>query len=161
PRYFRNFYARRILRIFPLYYGVLLAVLVLLPTLQWLGQRQIPGLTEVRTFQAWLWLPSPKILLSWKAQWVLDSGVIRMNHLWSLAVEEHFYLVWPLIVLMFDRRALMKIAAALIAGALVLRIALAMNHVTYIASYTLTPCRMDALAIGAFLALASRGPLAL
>jgi peptidoglycan/LPS O-acetylase OafA/YrhL len=156
--YFRNFYARRVLRIFPLYYAVLLAGFVALPLLQSAGAIHVPGLDEIRVWQAWLWSHCSNILLSLQGQWLLDSGVIRMNHFWSLAVEEQFYLVWPIVVLIFNRKALMRITIAMIAGAFALRALLCFAHVTYIASYTLMPCRMDALAMGALLALVYRGP---
>jgi len=121
--YFQNFYARRGLRIFPLYYGILLLILFALPLLQWLDVIHVPGLDQVRVWQPWLWLHSSNLLLAWKGQWMLDSGVIRMNHFWSLAVEEHFYLVWPVVVALFDRKSLMKIAAGVIIAALSLRAA--------------------------------------
>lgn len=87
PNYFRTFYARRSLRIFPLYYGVLLALLLLTKPmhLTWGG-----------------WLP---YLLTYTSNWRLSLAnqsipvsPFNINHFWSLQVEEQFYLVWPLVV---------------------------------------------------------------
>ena len=80
-----------------------------------------------------------------------------MTHLWSLSVEEHFYLVWPLLVHRLKFRTLMITSATLVVVALVIRIA-ALPFVNRYAIYTLTPFRMDGLALGALLALLWRAP---
>jgi peptidoglycan/LPS O-acetylase OafA/YrhL len=151
PRFFRTFYGRRTLRIFPLYYGVLLLVLVVLP-------RFSPGVEslyrESITHQAWLWLYGSNILIAWNGDWMLTG----FNHFWSLAVEEHFYLMWPLVIYFTTRRQAMLVSAVCIVGAAVLRIVLLQRGVNYIALDTLTPCRLDSLAVGSFLALAARSP---
>ena len=71
-----------------------------------------------------------------------------LQHYWSLAVEEHFYLVWPAIVFAFSRKTLMRICAGCIVVALVLRCC-AYFLWNDTAGYVLTPCRMDELAMGA------------
>src|SRR5213075_443731 len=77
-------------------------------------------------------------------------------HFWSLAVEEHFYLVWPAVVFLYSRKTLMKICAALMVAGLICR-TLAYFYINHLAAYALTPCRMDELALGALIGLASKG----
>jgi peptidoglycan/LPS O-acetylase OafA/YrhL len=150
--YFRTFYARRTLRIFPLYYGFLLLMLVLVP-------RVAPGIAplyrESIDHQAWLWLYGANFLIAWNDAWMLPG----FNHFWSLAVEEHFYLFWPVVIYCCSRRQAMLVCAACIVGAAALRIGLLVSGASATALETLTFCRLDSLAVGGFLALAARGPM--
>jgi len=152
--YFRNFYMRRTLRIFPLYYGVLLSLLVLLPA----GAAAAfdPQLLELRNYQGWLWGYLTNVYVGQQG----DFAIPYVSHFWSLSVEEHFYLFWPLLVGYLPRRGAMVACVALSLLALGLRVSLALDgHVLY--QQVLTPCRLDTLCIGAFFALAARGPLGL
>jgi peptidoglycan/LPS O-acetylase OafA/YrhL len=156
PRYFRNFYIRRTLRIFPLYYAVLLGLVVLLPMLPHSGTgplaRAIAEYAEVRPHQLWFWTYASNFyfaLHGWAGHGIPDV-------LWSLAIEEQFYLVWPLLVLWCSRRQLVRACAAVIVGALLVRCVLVACGVNPIAIYVLTPSRMDALAVGGLLAAVSR-----
>jgi len=83
-----------------------------------------------------------------------------IQHFWTLAVEEQFYLVWPFVVLALDRRALQVLCVAMIVGALCLRIAMVQGvfagYLYENAAHVLLPARMDALALGGFVALAAR-----
>jgi peptidoglycan/LPS O-acetylase OafA/YrhL len=140
--YFRKFYARRMLRIFPLYYGVVFTYIVLTPLLgiQW------HGMNWVLLF----YLQNTNIAGPFYAFGILD-------HFWSLAVEEQFYLVWPLIVFFVrDIRRLLWVCLALSSVSLVLRLALAFHHVIYHTINRSTLCRMDSLLVGGALALALR-----
>jgi peptidoglycan/LPS O-acetylase OafA/YrhL len=131
--YFRNFYAKRALRILPLYYTVLLALLVLLPRLVTLHAPFSNG------HQAPLWL--------FTANWV-QSLPYGFAHFWSLAVEEQFYLIWPLLVYGLPPRRLLTACLWIAAGAFVLRCALAAYGADMWTLYVNTACRMDALALG-------------
>jgi peptidoglycan/LPS O-acetylase OafA/YrhL len=71
---------------------------------------------------------------------------------WSLAVEEHFYLFWPIAVLYLSRKKLAILACAVLLFDPVLRI-LFTPHVPAVAIYVLTPFRLDGLAAGSLLAL--------
>jgi peptidoglycan/LPS O-acetylase OafA/YrhL len=149
-RYYSDFYMRRLLRIFPLYYGVLTLLFVGLPLL-----RQMPaGLLESASHQAWLWLYGTNIYQSFRGDWAFPY----VSHFWSLAIEEHFYLLWPLAVRAFSRRTLMRICFGCIGVSLILRCALTLFGAGMIPVYVLTPCRLDALCTGALLALLARGP---
>jgi peptidoglycan/LPS O-acetylase OafA/YrhL len=148
--YFRDFYVRRTLRIFPLYYGVLAVLFILLP----LWPAAYPAaLAESARHQAWLWLYASNVYLAIHRAWALPY----VSHFWSLAVEEQFYLVWPVVVLSFGGRSLQRICVAVTILALVLRSALSYAGAGYVAQVVLTPCRFDALCVGGFLALAVRG----
>lgn len=101
--YFRNFYARRTLRIFPLYYGTLLAVLVLLPLV--LGH--VPAMISAAySHQVWLWTYTTNIECARRDGQVFGNFL----HFWTLAIEEQFYLVWPLVVFLTPPRWLLRLA---------------------------------------------------
>jgi peptidoglycan/LPS O-acetylase OafA/YrhL len=133
PHFFRNFYAKRALRIVPLYYTVLFVLLVLLP---WLARPPAPFSSA---HQAPLWL--------FAANWT-ESLPYGFGHFWSLAVEEQFYLLWPLVVLGLAPRGLLRACLWIAAGALLLRCALVAYGVAPWTLYVNTACRMDALALG-------------
>src|SRR5215470_2833769 len=148
PHYFRNFYARRTLRIFPLYYFVLALLFVVIPALATIP----PALEEARQHQAWLWTYTANFFLAAKSSWALTY----VSHFWSLAIEEHFYLLWPLVVFSFRRETLERICLWVIGAALALRIALSLAGVSELSISVLTPCRVDALCIGGLLAAIGR-----
>jgi peptidoglycan/LPS O-acetylase OafA/YrhL len=148
-RYFQNFYARRVLRIFPLYYGVLLVVLVVLP--QVFSHSERLGLLRQDAGWYWTYLANVKIA---RSGW---GPFPALGHFWSLAVEEQFYLVWPVVVLLLSRRSLLYACLACLIASCLLRAGL---HQTghSVAAYVLTPARADTLGLGAFVALVLRGP---
>jgi peptidoglycan/LPS O-acetylase OafA/YrhL len=148
PHYFRNFYARRTLRIFPLYYAVLALLFLVLPRVAALP---LP-LEESRAHQAWLWTYTSNFFVAAKASWALPY----VSHFWSLAIEEQFYLAWPLVVSAVRREVLERICLAGIAAALALRIALSLGGTSEISISVLTPCRLDAICVGALLAAVAR-----
>lgn len=151
PHYFRNFYARRTLRIFPLYYAVLALLFLVLP----LTGRTTPLLEVAKSHQAWLWTYTANFYIAAKDSW---AALTYVSHFWSLAIEEHYYLVWPLVVFSFRREALERLCVAVLAGGLLLRIALALLGVSELSISVLTPCRIDTLCVGALLALVARRP---
>lgn len=144
--YFKNFYARRFLRIFPLYYGVLFVLLLIFrPHSFQLGHYFVVLFAYLQNTPLWWNGPSTTI-------------VDLTNHLWSLAVEEQFYLVWPLVIfLVRDRRKLLWAAAILALMAPVTRILLLLHGAPIVETYKLTICRADSLLSGAWLALIVRG----
>lgn len=73
--------------------------------------------------------------------------------LWSLAVEEQFYLVWPVAVFFLSRKTLLRLAIAIVVAAPVLRIVCTPLFKGHWAIYTMLPFRMDTLAAGAVMAL--------
>lgn len=151
PHYFRNFYMRRTLRIFPLYYAVLTVTLVLLPLVGISTLRLFP---EAHQEQAWLWLYGANVLQSIRGEWCLGG----FNHFWSLAVEEHFYLFWPLVIYCCSRRTAMIACGSVVGIAALTRVLWLVGGGNDVAAETFTLLRMDALAMGGLLALAIRGP---
>jgi peptidoglycan/LPS O-acetylase OafA/YrhL len=154
PRPFRNFYARRILRIFPLYFGVLIVCFLLIP----LVARLPPSLEAARTHQGWLWTFTSNFFIAHTGSW---ASLSHLSHFWSLAIEEHYYLLWPLAVFTFQDRTLERICLGVLLGALVLRTGLALGGMSELRISVLTPCRIDALSTGGLLALLARRPAGL
>lgn len=145
----RNFYARRALRILPLYYTALVLFFYVLPRepfpeLAWHDDRQILYWTYLQNWAI-------AALGSW-------PPVPNLNHLWSLNIEEQFYLVWPLAVFGLGRRRLLWLCGLAIAGCLGLRIFLLLQGTPWISVYVNTFARMDDLAVGAAVACLARGP---
>jgi peptidoglycan/LPS O-acetylase OafA/YrhL len=137
--YFQRFYARRALRIFPLYY-LFLAVTI------FIARPPMPHGTW------WYWSYVSNVLIA-RHGW--PEGFWETGHLWSLAVEEQFYLVWPAIIAWTPRRRLPVLCVAIIVSAIAMRIAL-IHQSAALGAYVLTPARADTLAVGATLAIALR-----
>ena len=153
PRYFRNFYLRRTLRIFPLYYGVLVAILVMLPLALALLDRSRPAFLEtVLPRQWWLW--------AYLQNWLQATGPHTLpgfGHFWSLAIEEQFYLVWPFVVFALTEKRLLKLCLFAAMFGVVLRTFLFTNGLADAwAIRHMTITRADALLIGAALAMLLR-----
>jgi len=83
-----------------------------------------------------------------------------LGHLWSLAIEEQFYLIWPILVRRFSNQALLNISLCIAAFSLCLRILLWATKVDSYVIYKITPTRLDGLALGAALAIAMKLPAA-
>ncbi len=146
--YFKNFYGRRALRIMPLYYGCI----ALLSVLFYSATSKYPLLLLIAYLQ--------NTPLYWHSVNPLLPLVRTTEHFWSLAVEEQFYLLWPVIVFLVRRReALLWVAAAGAVSAPVLREWMLAHGADFGLCYTLTICRTDSLLCGGWLALAIRGPL--
>lgn len=152
PSFFRNFYARRSLRIFPLYFLFLLLAFVAVPALQ-----------------GGPWAETEFVRQSGSPWWyVLYQGNLReaitgrepayiLAPLWSLSIEEQFYLVFPLLVFVLSRKQLKTLLIVAVVFALLFRAVTTMiwplnERVQYLA----TPSRIDTLALGALMALGLR-----
>ena len=146
PHFFKNFYIRRVLRIFPLYYGVLIVLFALTPllALRWHGMAAL--------FTLYLQTLHPAEL----SRFSPGSG-ISLSHFWSLAIEEQFYMVWPAVVFWVrDRRALLLTTLGCSAFALALRLVLVGAGVEGLAIHMATITRADSLLLGGTLALLYR-----
>ena len=147
--YFRNFYARRALRIFPLFYGVLLVLFLATPILHlhW----------RLGHLAYFLYLGNVAGHVDPTLNLVLPA--VDLTHTWSLAVEEQFYLIWPLVILLVpNRKSLLKVCCGLIGFALLLRVALlfVVSGAALEWSYGELPTHADGLVCGAILAVLIR-----
>jgi peptidoglycan/LPS O-acetylase OafA/YrhL len=140
----RGFWVRRALRIFPLYYAFLFGITFVAPLF---GVR----LAELQ-YAGWYW--------AYLCNFGTPTGheIPELGHMWSLAVEEQFYLVWPLVVLALDARRLLRVCIALALIAFVARVALRAFGQSPMTVYEYTFCRMDALVLGGGAALVARNP---
>lgn len=150
-RYFRDFYIRRALRIFPLYYGVLIGVLIVLPWFNAYIASQ-----AAYEHQSWLWLYLSNYLRFEHEATSLGC----LSHFWSLAVEEQFYFIWPLAIYFCNRKTglLMCVGCVLLSiGFRTTQVIVDTPEMAHQACNIWTQCRMEALAVGAFVALFARG----
>jgi len=141
--YFRGFYTRRILRIFPLYF----ASVTLWTVTVWLFRAQIHEPIElISTLSYWCYLQN---WLPW-----FDIATPRfLIHFWSLAVEEQFYLLWPILIRFAAKRGNTRLLCAVtLLLAVLLRAAMVLLGRAEAAFY-LTFARVDGLAIGAMVAV--------
>lgn len=132
--YIHTFYAKRVRRLLPGYAMMLVIVTVLFGS-------------------AWMkhWY-----LFIGGMNFIMPFGMALPNYLrplWSLAVEEQFYLVWPIAVFLLGPKHLKTLAWALIIAAPILRFVCTPHFFSPWAVYMLLPFRMDTLAVGALIAL--------
>jgi peptidoglycan/LPS O-acetylase OafA/YrhL len=140
--YYAGFYARRTLRILPLFFAAIILALFLVTVLQARGE----PMRGVSNWYFWLAI----FFINWTQP--LGLSIPGFPQFWSLAVEEQFYLLWPTVVRAFAAR-LFVIAGAIVIGALAARLVMLALGATSGMVYMWTISRMDALAFGALAAL--------
>jgi peptidoglycan/LPS O-acetylase OafA/YrhL len=154
-RYFTNFYLRRTLRIFPLYYAVLVLTFIIIPHLPsgLIPSEKLDRWAKIDVNPLWYWFYLSNFSTAMAGSW--GHGILDVT--WSLAIEEQFYLLWPWIVYKFDRKRLLQACGLVFATAFITRGAMTVAGMSPIAIYVLTPARLDVLAAGAFVALVVAG----
>jgi peptidoglycan/LPS O-acetylase OafA/YrhL len=135
----KQFYARRVLRIFPLYYAVLLLLYVFNPT-------------HVRDRIGWHLAYLSNIRFSYWPKGKPGHGEIE-RHFWSLSVEEQFYIFWPLVILFAPRKLLLPLMVLVVASAPIYRY-VTVTPGLLIHEWMMFSC-LDLLGMGAILALLS------
>lgn len=138
PSYFKTFYLRRSVRIFPLYYLYLTLTFIILPLIH-----NIPVVSFGQQIYFWVYLQNFASTFRW-------SISPEPSHFWSLSVEEHFYLFWPLLIYFLDIKKINYAIIITILVAFVTRIFLIKNGFEV---FYFTFSRMDELAVGAILAI--------
>jgi peptidoglycan/LPS O-acetylase OafA/YrhL len=125
--------------------------LVLLPMV---SESAASVFSDARHHQAWLWFYGTNVLQSQVGGWPFGC----FDHFWSLAVEEHFYFVWPLVILFARPRTAIAACVFVIALSLTTRVAWLVLGGNDVAPEVFTLFRADALAVGALAALLARHP---
>jgi peptidoglycan/LPS O-acetylase OafA/YrhL len=144
-RYFTSFYARRCLRIWPLYYSLLLFMFVIVPWLRPSEAGTVFGKSSP-------WWAYPLFLQNFLVVSPTNAaGPLAVT--WSLAIEEQFYLVWPWVIRYWSLAQVRTLALAVICVSPLARFCLSFFDVNL---YTNVFCRLDGLMAGAVLAIAVR-----
>nr|AGC09659.1 putative acyltransferase 3 [uncultured bacterium] len=145
--YLKNFYVRRLLRVIPLYYTSLVLFLWIIPNFKGLAT----GFDYFINNQVYFWL----FLQNWLLIFNPSPTDSALNHLWSMAVEEQFYLLWPLLVASLRKpKLLLVILITLLAGFSALRFVLWIRQIeqlSYFSFFTFT--RFDGILIGCMVGL--------
>jgi peptidoglycan/LPS O-acetylase OafA/YrhL len=150
PNYLRNFYVRRVLRIFPLYYLCLFIFLILFPLCGFYTQE----LKFYTANQWWLWT----YMQNWLFSFHLPGDAKMLTHFWSLGTEEQFYIIWPFVILLVRKpKSLLLLLMLLLAAVMIARPVLwffRFEGLNYYHLYTFT--RIDGICIGSMIALLYR-----
>jgi peptidoglycan/LPS O-acetylase OafA/YrhL len=169
PQRARNFYVRRTLRIFPLYYGIFLLALITTPIFHWLwSSAWVAWPLYIGNFLRF-WGPSASKVGS-TLQLAADAQlharhfplILFLGHFWSLCVEEQFYLLWPWIVFFVrSRRALVWVCGLTVLVTPLARVIAQHQAPSWMLDlellYRVTPFQLDSLLLGGVLALLWRG----
>ena len=137
PGYFTSFYVRRSLRIFPLYYLFLTLTFIILPIIS----GETFALFNLQIY-SWTYLQNFAMAFRWPH--------VGPRHLWSLSVEEHFYLFWPLLIHFLSIRKIVGTIVLIIIMALGVRYFMVEHDYE---AYYFTFARIDELSMGALLAV--------
>lgn len=142
-----NFFKRRALRIFPLYYGFLAAFFLL------------PRLFNFNLSESWAQLSSKQSLFwfylsdLWSFFYATWPG-LSLSHFWSLAIEEKFYLVWPFVILGLSFRQISRLCVLLFVVPTIFRLGFLLIHENgVLVNYTFPLCRLEGLVTGSWLAV--------
>jgi peptidoglycan/LPS O-acetylase OafA/YrhL len=143
PHYLRDFYARRALRIFPLYFAFLAVYLFVVPFIPYASDRLAQPATSV---YYWTYLANMQ-------EWLSGVPTVRnpLGPLWSLAVEEQIYFLWPFLIVLF-RRGLPALWLTLAVASFAFRAWTRLTAQSIEASYAWAPANVEAFAAGALVA---------
>lgn len=150
-KYFISFIGKRALRIFPLYYLFLTIFFLILPLSSM--SLYIDDYTFLHDNQKWFWTYTQNWYAAFSDNWQEDNII---SHFWSLAIEEQFYIFWPLVVYFSSKKNLLKIIGILILLSISARFFFVLNQYNWITSYISTIARLDNLCIGSALAVIIR-----
>ena len=146
----KSFFIKRVFRILPIYFLFLILLLAL----------SVTALTErndfafLREHQPYFWLMAQNFLTLINMDW--PPSLFYSGHLWTLAVEWQFYMIWPFIAGRYSHKTIMVICFLVIVIAIISRMILWQQNVHISVIYTITLTRMDSIAIGALVAVLLR-----
>ena len=143
--YFRNFYARRSLRVWPLYYLVLFLVFVVAPLFR----------PAMRPTVASIW---PAFIFYVQNILYHDIYPFGLGATWSLAIEEQFYLTWPVLVFLLKRQTLSIVSVCLVVVSTSVRLTSYFHGAPPAFPHMFTLARLDSIAFGCLAALWLRSP---
>jgi peptidoglycan/LPS O-acetylase OafA/YrhL len=128
-----SFYWRRFLRISPAYFAFAAIALIL-------------NIGAIRHNWPWVLSGTVNWLIAWKNQWPLT-----ISHLWSICVQEQFYLIWPLLILLLPRKWMLHAILSVAVAGIAFRVGCVVFSVPTIARWVLPFGSLDSLAAGAAL----------
>jgi peptidoglycan/LPS O-acetylase OafA/YrhL len=132
--YFKRFFIRRSLRIFPVYYLCILLLFVF-------------NVPPVREKLGWFMFYGANIYMAVNQTWM---GVV--DHFWSLSVEEQFYIIFPVVIFFLPKKWLVPAFIAMLLGSLVFRMYFFFSGYNWIVNYVSMPACLDSFGLGAFMA---------
>jgi peptidoglycan/LPS O-acetylase OafA/YrhL len=139
------FYIRRALRIWPLYFTFLALTVLVIPTI-------IPaerfGTVYIVSFALFMG--------NWACA-IMGIPFSVASPLWSISVEEQFYIGWPLLLRFFGMSRIKQLALSMLGVAIVARVLLAVFGVEHPGVWCNTIARLDPIALGAILAFTLKG----
>ena len=138
--YYRRFYIRRALRIFPLYFASLFLFLVALP---YLGNTRVSETLDGPSIH--LWFYTTNLAVAWKNEWCFGC----LNHFWSLAIEEQFYLFWPVVIALLSPRKVTTLCLWSFITLAIARVCFSVAELGEASEKSFTLFRMDGLLLGA------------
>lgn len=133
-KYLKIFYIRRTIRIFPVYYLLLFVLYAV-------------NEPPVRKTFGWLFFYATNLYMAYYHVWM---GTV--DHLWSLAVEEQFYLFFPLLLFVVPRRWVPLTATLMIVGAVAMRYVLFRARMPWFIGYVTMPACLDSFGLGTIMA---------
>jgi peptidoglycan/LPS O-acetylase OafA/YrhL len=137
PNFFRNFILKRTVRIFPLYYLFLIIFYFFQPLIS--NNQFVPFNQQ---WYSYLYLQNFATTFGW--------DFVGPSHFWSLSVEEHFYLFWPLLIFFLDNKKIYYLIGLIVLFSVFLRYIMLCNEFSV---FYFTFTRLDSLALGALLSL--------